>query len=118
MHTHGLNPSDVRFTECLFHTLLRSPLPLPIHPTPPILAHALVPILQRQLRRRAAPHARLAVEHDLLIRRRLVEAEAVVKVGGGQGERVGLRGQRDVDGAGYRAGGLQLRGLADVDEDA
>jgi hypothetical protein len=86
---------------------------LPIHPTALVLGNILIPILPRQIRRRRAPHARLAIKHQLLLHRRLAEAKAILELSFVQEHGVGLRFDRDVDRAGDETG-LVLGGLADV----
>lgn len=111
----------------------------PIHPTPIIHPHpgGIIPRLQRQLRRRARPHARLAVEHDRFILdvlrlARLVDLEVLLRGRGdagfgkaepgfeflgGEEEGVGLGGEGDGERGGDDPRGGELGGFADVDED-
>lgn len=94
--------------------LTRGPtLLFPIQPAASVLADVLIPVLLCQLRGRATPHAAAAVEDDLLVRGRLLEAELVPEFFGG--EEVGVRGglDGDVDGGGDVAG-LVFVGFADV----
>jgi hypothetical protein len=86
---------------------------LPIHPTPLVLRDILIPVLLRQIRRSRAPHARFAVKHQLLVHRRLAEAESVLELGFVQEHGVGLGFDWDVDRAGDEPG-LVLGRLADV----
>jgi hypothetical protein len=88
-------------------------LPLPIHPAPLILGNILIPILPRQTRRSRAPHARFAIENQLLVHRRLAEAKAVLELGFVQEHGVGLGFDWDVDRAGDEPC-FVLGGLADV----
>lgn len=90
-----------------------TPIALPIQPAALVLGNILIPSLSRQVRRRRAPHARFAVEHQLLVHRRLAEAEAILELGFVQEHGVGLRLDWDVDRAGDETG-LVLGGLADV----
>jgi hypothetical protein len=86
---------------------------LPIHPTALVLGNILIPILPCQVSRSRAPHARFAIEHQLLIHRRLAEAEAILELGFVQEHGVGLGLDWDVDRAGDETS-LVLGGLADV----
>ena len=96
--------------------LYLSPLLLPLKPTTRKLPNLLPAPLPRQPRRRPTPNPSFAVEHHAsLPLRRLLEAEAFEELLGGEEEGVGAGGEREVDGGGDAAGGLQLPGLADVD---
>ena len=75
-----------------------APVLLPVHPTALVLRNILVPKLLRQLRRRCAPHARFAVEHQLLVHRRLAEAEAIFELLFWEEQGIGLGFDRNVDG--------------------
>lgn len=68
----------------------------------------------RQLRRRPTPDTRLAEEHDFLIQRGFLEAEAILEVFFGEEKGVGLGGDGEVEGEGDGVGG-EFGGLADVD---
>lgn len=98
-----------------------SPLLLPIQPTPIINTHLLgiIPRLDSHLRRRPRPHTRLTIKHNVLLRLRirLRISEARLEFVRGEVERVRLRGEGDVNGAGDDAGAVELGGFADVDED-
>lgn len=89
----------------------------PIQPTPPILAHLFIPRLLRQLRGTAAPHAGLAIKHDLAPNRRLLEAEPILELVGREEQAFGRRCDRHVVGGRDEAGVVLVR-LAHVDEDA
>lgn len=86
---------------------------LPIQPAPAVLADILVTMLLRQLCGSTTPHAAAAVEHDLLVRRRLLEAEAIFEFLFGQEVGVGIRFDGYVDRGGDVAG-LVFVGFADV----
>lgn len=125
--THSLSLPNIRPPQPPLHLLRPFPslrptlcprpaIPLPVQPTPPILAHILIPRLLRQLRGRTTPHARLAIKHNLLIQRGFLEPEAVFEFLGGEQQRVGLRGDGDVERCGDAVCG-ELGGFADVDEE-
>ena len=105
---------DVAFLQSTDLRLATLPaIPLPVHPTALVLRNILIPKLLRQLRGRRAPHARFAVEHQLLVHRGLAEAEAVFELLLRQEHGIGLRLHGDVDRAGDEAC-FVLGGLADV----
>ena len=92
----------------------RPPIGHPIIPAPGILAHIRIPSLLRNARRSPAPHPRLAEENHLLARRRLLEAELVLEVVGGEEERIRMGGDGQVDGGGDAVFAELVR-FADVD---
>lgn len=92
----------------------RPPVSHPIIPAPRILAHIRIPSLPRNARRSPAPHARLAEENHLLSRRRLLEAELVFELVGGEEERIRAGGDGQVDGGGDAVFAELVR-FADVD---
>lgn len=85
-----------------------APLLYPIQPAPRIVPNSHVPRVLRQLRRRAAPHAGLAVEHQLRrvgpVREGLLEAEEILELLGRKVECVGVGYYGDVDGGRYGSG--------------
>lgn len=91
-----------------------STLASPVHPTSGILAHLLPARLPRQSRRRPAPHARLAVEHDLLVLLRTRVSEAVFEFLLCNMKAVGRRSDGDVDRVRDVAGGFKLAWFADI----
>lgn len=117
-----LTPSHTLISSQTRPLLLRTPTRLPpildpIQPTPPILAHLLIPRLLCQLRGTAAPYAGLAIKHDLVPNRRLLEAEPILKLVGREEQALGRRCDRHVMGGRDEAGVVLVR-LAHVDEDA
>lgn len=73
---------------------------LPIHPTPLILTHILVPSLARNACSCGAPHARFAEENYFFVGGGLGEVEAVFEFFGGEEECVWVACDGEVDGGG------------------
>lgn len=97
--------------------LHRSPLALPIHPTPRILADALPARHLRHPRRRPTPDPRLTIKHHLRIRTRLLKAKPVLELFSWQEQAVWSTVYGHVLGARDTAGLLEFGGLAHVDEE-
>lgn len=115
--TSHMNPIYIPPSSLLPTHLLPAPL-LPIRPTPRILRNFRPPSALGQLRRRATPHPRLAIEHHLGILSRPLEAEAILELLGRDEERIRTRRDRDIQRARDRPRILQLARLARVDEDS
>lgn len=85
-----------------------APLICPLEPTPRVVSHGFIPRVSCQLRRGAAPHARLAEKDQLgrvgALSGGFLEAKEVVKLLGGQVESVRVGYYWDVEGRRDRAG--------------